>query len=95
MRYIVLIIIIINTMVFLTGCNKTSVSDRGANGVLGQPQPSCHFVCTDKGEDDNKIVCQQCDDNSMAFCAELDDSQANVYCNRNLTKSKRGRHAGQ
>jgi hypothetical protein len=71
-------------IIVFTGCNKTQVSDRG-DGVLGEPEHNCHFLCTDKGEDDNFIVCQQCDDGDLPFCAELDDSQANIYCNNELT----------
>lgn len=81
------VILLIIITAFFTGCNKTQVSDRG-DGVLGEPEHNCHFLCTDKGEDDNKIVCQQCDDGNMPFCAELDDSQANVYCNNTLTKDE-------
>jgi hypothetical protein len=73
------------SLIILTvpACNKTTVSDR-ENGPLGPPEHNCHFVCTDDGNDDNKIVCQQCDDGDLPFCAELDDADAVIYCSQTL-----------
>jgi hypothetical protein len=69
--------------IFVSCGNKQTISNR-PDGVLGAPAHHCHFVCTDEGNDDNKIVCQECDDGDTPFCAELDDSQAVVYCSDTL-----------
>jgi len=74
-------------LIFLAvSCNKTSVSDR-EQGSSGAPEDvPCHFVCTDANipDDDNVVVCQECDDGDLPFCAELDFEDSVIYCTNTL-----------